>query len=182
MFIDQETAQTIPELYGKKLGVYGFGKIGHAVAQIGKAFGMKILVVSNHASGEDYPFFQFVSLKELFRQSNIISLHAPLRKDNFQIIDHELLKLVQPDTILINTARGGLIAEDDLADALKNNTLAGAALDVLQQEPPPKDHPLLTLDNCIVTPHMAWTSFQARKNLIEQVAMKIRDFIEQKGL
>lgn len=161
------------ELFGKKMGIYGFGKIGQRVAKIAEAFGMKVYVVSRHASQEDYPFYRMVSLEELFVECDVISLHAPLNQDNAGIVNANLLKTMKRSAFLINTARGGLINESDLKEALLNGPLAGAALDVLSREPHQADHPLLGIQNCIITPHMAWIAKEARQRLIEITADNI---------
>lgn len=171
------TIKSPHELAGKKLGIVGFGKIGQAVADLGLAFGMEVLVTSNHATSDQYPKIQLVSLEELAQQSDFISLHAPLTSNNKGMIDQSFFSFTKPTAFIINTARGGLIVEHDLSIALKTGKLAGAGLDVLCDEPPKADNPLLGLENCIITPHIAWTSFEARKRLIEIVAKNISAFI-----
>jgi glycerate dehydrogenase len=171
------TISRVTELAGKKIGIYGFGKIGQRVAELAKAFQMQIMIVSSHADPEEYEEYQFVSLKELFIECDVISLHAPLKKDNHGIINEDLFNQMKPWALLINTARGGLINEQDLAIAIKNGRLRGAGLDVLSEEPPSSDHPLIGLENCLVTPHMAWASFEARKELISQIEEHIRKFV-----
>ncbi|WP_258104571.1 D-2-hydroxyacid dehydrogenase [Marinoscillum sp. MHG1-6] len=166
------------QLYGKTLGIIGFGKIGQAVANIGLAFGMTVVVYSNHASQNQYPSINLVDLKELAELSDVVTIHAPLTADNKNIIDKSFLARMKPSSILINTARGGHIVESDLYDALKSGAIRGAGLDVMDHEPPESDNPLLQLDNCIVTSHMAWTAYESRKALIEIVAKGISDFIQ----
>lgn len=170
------TRSIVTELNGKALGIYGFGKIGQAVARIGAAFGMKLLVVSAHADGEDYPFYQFTDLETLFSQCDIISLHAPLTPENEGIIHSGLLARMRPGALLINTARGGLIHETDLLNAFQNRRIGGAALDVFSSEPPTTNHPLFRFTNCIITPHMAWTSSESRTKLIESVARHVKEY------
>lgn len=155
------------ELYGKKFGIYGFGKIGQQVAKIADSFGMRVFVVSKHAVAEDYPSYRMVNLEEMFSQCDIVSLHAPMKDDKVGIINAKLLQTMKPGSFLINTARGGLINENDLKEALENGLLAGAALDVLSSEPPQAEHPLLGMKNCLITPHMAWIAKEARQKLIE---------------
>lgn len=174
------TLSSIPELKGKNIGIYGFGKIGAEVAKIAEAFGMSVLVTSNHASKSEFPNYEFVDLETLFAASDFISLHAPLSETNNKIVDAHLLKKVKSTAILINTARGGLIDEVALFDALKSGQLAGAALDVLSVEPP-ESHPLFSLSNCIVTPHMAWTSADARRELIRQVGDHVEGYMKRKN-
>ena len=171
------TVSPITGLNGKTLGIYGFGSIGKEVAKIGRAFGMNILVVSNHAFPGDYPDYQFVSLHELFEQSEIISLHAPLREDNERVVNRELLNKMKADACLINTARGPLINEEDLKNWLIAHPMVGAALDVLEKEPPGVQHPLFGLPNCVITPHMAWTAKSARKKLIDEVISHVKTFV-----
>jgi len=171
------TKSFIPELHGKTFGIYGFGAIGQSVSNIAVAFGMQVMITSNHANPAEYPEFQFGSVQDLFRQCDIISLHAPLRDGNMKIVDKNLLDLMKPSAFLINTARGPLINEQDLYQSLKEKQIAGAALDVLETEPPGEDHPLFQLDNCIITPHMAWASRESRAELIDKVTEHVADFV-----
>ncbi|MEO9476710.1 MAG: D-2-hydroxyacid dehydrogenase [Cyclobacteriaceae bacterium] len=170
--------KTPVELTGKNLGVIGFGKIGQAVAKLGLAFGMNVLVYSNHATASQYTDVTIVGLNELAQQSDFVSLHSPLTDKTEGIIDHDFLSKMKSTAFLINTARGGHVVEKDLYDALKNEKIAGAGLDVTSQEPIESDNPLLTLDNCIITPHIAWTAFESRRRLIGIVAQNIRSFLE----
>lgn len=170
--------KTPVELTGKNLGILGYGQIGQAVARLGQAYGMNILVNSNHATAEQYPDVTIVSLDELAQQSDFISLHSPLTDKTAGIIDHRFLSKMKSTAFLINTARGGHVVENDLYDALKNKVIAGAGLDVTNQEPIESHNPLLTLENCIITPHIAWTAFEARRRLIGIVAQNIRTFLE----
>ena len=171
------TLASIPEIAGKILGIYGFGAIGQRVAELGRAFGMQICVASKHAQQEDYPSYRMRSLEHLFAECDVISLHAPLRATNERIINAELFRKMKPEAFLINTARGKLIDEQDLCEALRAGTLSGAALDVLSQEPPPADHPLLGLPNCLITPHIAWASKEARTRLLQAVTENIKAFL-----
>jgi glycerate dehydrogenase len=120
---------------------------------------------------------EFVSLPTLFERCNVVSLHAPLNADNEAIINGTLLRSMPRPSYLINTGRGGLINETELADCLQNNHLDGAALDVLQQEPPPSDHPLLGIPNCIITPHVAWATLAARQRLLAETVLNIKAFL-----
>tara|TARA_Y100001972_G_C7663509_1_gene334957 strand:+ start:1884 stop:2831 length:948 start_codon:yes stop_codon:yes gene_type:complete len=167
----------ITELHNKTLGIYGLGSIGKAVAKIGEAFGMQIAVTSNHAKQSDYPNWKLVDLEELFTISDVISLHAPLTSANEKIVNTQLLHKMKKTAFLINTGRGGLINESDLRQALQEKQLAGAGLDVLSIEPPAKDHPLLGLENCLITPHHAWAARESRVRLIGMVAENIREFL-----
>lgn len=170
----------ISELNDKTLGIYGLGAIGAAVARIGEAFGMHIAVTSGHAKEDDYPNWKIVSLEELFTISDVVSLHAPLTEDNKEIVNEALLLKMKPSALLINTGRGALIHEEDLRKMLSQKKIAGAALDVLSKEPPQKDHPLLGLDNCIITPHHAWAAKESRVRLIAIVAENIRKFYKSR--
>lgn len=172
------TLSPIPELKNKKLGIYGFGKIGCQAAKIGEAFGMKIYITSRHAREDDYPFYRMVDLKELFSTCDFISLHSPLHAENQGVVNEALLAQMKPSAFLINTARGGLVNEKDLVEVLNNNLIGGAGLDVLIDEPPHPENPLLQCENCIITPHMAWTSVESRKNLIRIVVENIRTFLK----
>lgn len=150
------------ELSGKTLGIFGYGNIGKKVAEIGKAFGMNVICCTR-TSKEGMP--KQVTFEELLKQSDFVSLHAPLTDQTKNIINKDSLKLMKPTAYLINTARGGFIVEEDLAECLKNHTIAGYAADVITQEPMKKDFPLLNLDNCIITPHVAWAPLETRKRL-----------------
>lgn len=171
------TLNTLTELTGKKLGIYGFGRIGRRVAQLGKAFKMKIIVNHKYPERDPMEDVEYTSIENLFGESDFISLHAPLNDDNRGIVNSELLKRMKPSAMLINTGRGGLINEEDLKDALDNYKLKVAALDVLDMEPPPIDHPLVGLKNCILTPHNAWATQEARRRLIDIVGENIEAFI-----
>jgi glycerate dehydrogenase len=161
----------IIELKDKILGIVGLGKIGHRTAQIAQALGMKIIYYRGKTDAvEARP----VTLQQLFSESDFISLHCPLRADNHSFVNRELLSLMKPTAFLVNTSRGQLIAEQDLAEALIKKNLAGAALDVLSKEPPAPAHPLLHLSNCLITPHNAWLSFEARKRIIETTLENIK--------
>lgn len=155
------------DLAGLTLGIVGFGRIGRAVAKIGQAFGMKLLITQRQPTPDS------VDLDTLVAKSDVVSLHCPLNPDTRGLINAARLAQMKQTAYLINTARGGLIDEMALAHVLHNGGLAGAGLDVLSQEPPPVDHPLLTAPNCIVTPHLSWASRQSRQRLIAQVADNI---------
>ena len=163
------TLAPLIELYGKTLGIVGYGSIGKRVAEIANCFGMR--VIYSASSREKYP--DSVSLETIFRESDFISLHCPLTKSNEKFVNRSLLDLMKPTAFLVNTARGQLINESDLRGALVSGTIAGAAVDVLSVEPPPADHPLLGLRNCIITPHNAWCSLEARKRIMETTRQNI---------
>jgi glycerate dehydrogenase len=166
------------ELAGKNLGLVGFGRIARQVAKIGGVFGMNVL--ASGRPGSERPAdtsVQWASKNELFAQSHVVSFHCPLTKDTEQMINRDLLSLMRPDAFLINTSRGGLVNERDLAEALRGGQLAGAAVDVVSQEPIRPDNPLLTAPNCLITPHMAWSSLSARQRLMQCTAENVAAFL-----
>ncbi|NBV87110.1 MAG: D-2-hydroxyacid dehydrogenase, partial [Verrucomicrobia bacterium] len=165
------------ELQGLTLGIIGFGRIGRRVQTIARAFGMRTLACRSQSrtqtpsqSHSDDPAHSEVDLEELLRQSDVISLHCPLTEHTAELINAKRLAQMKPTAILINTARGALINETDLATALNEGRIAGAGLDVLSTEPPPHDHPLLDAKNCIITPHIAWATRSARERLLATAA------------
>lgn len=160
---------TIPELHGKKFGIIGFGEIGQTVGRLAHAFGMSVLVHTPRPKAVNYPVNN-VSLNELLWLSDVVSLHCPLTQETTKLINADRLRLMKPQSILLNTARGGLIDEAALANALNQKQLAGAGLDTLSKEPPPANNPLLTAKNCVITPHQAWATLAARKRLIQAAA------------
>jgi len=174
------TLSPIPELAGKTMGIYGFGRIGQQVAKIALAFGMKVLAKHKHPKRDAMPGVEFVDIKTLFAQSDVVTLHAPLTDKNAGVVNNDLLAGMKSTAYLINTARGGLINEPDLKEALEKNVIAGAALDVLSQEPPRNDHPLIGLHNCIITPHIAWASVEARQRLMDETIKNVEAFLNGK--
>ena len=168
------------ELHGKKLGVIGYGNIGRTVAQMARGFGMEILI--GVRPGSPTPSPDRVPLTELFRQADFVSLHCPLTPETRNLVNQESLALMKRSAFLVNTARGALIDEPALVEALRTNVIAGAALDVVTQEPPPADHPIIVaaknLDNLIVTPHTAWSAREARQRLIEEVRENVAAFLQ----
>lgn len=162
------------ELEGLTLGIVGYGRIGQAVARIGRAFGMRILACRRSS----IPGPEQADLETLLRSSDIVSLHCPLTPESRELINARTLALMKPTSFLVNTARGGLVHERDLADALHHGRIAGAALDVLSAEPPPADHPLIHAPRCWITPHLAWATRAARARLIEVAADNVRAFLE----
>ncbi len=163
------------EIAGKTIGLLGLGDIGTQVARIALAFGMRVVAhrKSDAPAGED---IKLVGLDELFRESDVVSLHCPLTDETSEIIDAESLAKMKPSAYLINTGRGGLIQEHDLANALNAGKLAGTAVDVLSTEPPKADNPLLTAKNCLITPHVAWAFFESRQRLLQMAADNIAAF------
>lgn len=168
------TKKPIMELDRKTLGIVGFGNIGQQTARIATAFGMRILY--NSRTKKDTVLGTFVDLETVFAQSDVVSLHCPLTPDNKAFVNKKLLTLMKPSALFINTARGQLVNEQDLADALNNGAIAGAALDVLSVEPPQAANPLLHARNCILTPHIAWISFEARQRIMNITAQNISSF------
>lgn len=150
------------ELTGKTLGVFGYGSIGKKVTKIAQAFGMKVICCTRTPK-PDMP--EAVTFEELLQKSDFITLHAPLTDKTIKIINKESLKLIKPTSYLINTARGGMIDEQALAEALNNNLIAGYAADVVTEEPMSKDSPLIGAKNCIITPHIAWAPKETRIRL-----------------
>lgn len=167
----------LSELSGKTLGIVGFGSIGRRVAEIGLAFGMGILFYSRSEKNAPAGCRQ-TELTELFEKSDVVSLHCPLTSETRGLVSKELLARMKRRAFLINTARGGIVDSRALADALNTGALAGAGLDVMEQEPPKPDDPLLTAKNCIITPHVAWSSREARERLILTVAENLKAFQE----
>ena len=161
------------ELAGRTLGIVGYGRIGKAVAAVGRAFGMQILAHRRTASEDP----QFVSLDRLLCESDVVSLHCPLVPDTKELINAAKLAQMKPSAFLINTARGALIHEPDLAAALNAERIAGAGLDVLSVEPPLASNPLLSARNCVLTPHIAWATRNARLRLLEVTAANIRGYL-----
>lgn len=172
----------ILELSGKTLGLYGLGNIGSQVAKIGLAFGMKVIATRKNKHKKTDDNIKLVNVKQLFAESDVLSLHAPLTIDNQFIINKENLSIMKSTAFLINTGRGGLVNESDLKNALINGQIAGAALDVLNQEPPALNHPLLGLPNCIITPHQAWLSTASRQRLLDIVAGNVKAFLDGKPI
>ena len=164
----------ISEISGKTLGIYGLGTIGTSVARVALAFGMKVIAFTRtqkHVDG-----VELVSEKELFEQSDFLSFHCPLTEKTAKIVNEKTLSLMKPSAYIINTARGGVIDEAALADALKAGRISGAALDVLTSEPMAEDCPLFGIENCIITPHIAWASIESRTRLIDKVAENLCAF------
>ena len=168
---------TLVELAGLTLGVVGYGAIGSAVAAVGRAFGMQILGNRRSAQGPIPDGGEFVTLDRLFQESDVVTLHCPLTPQTAGLVDATRLAQMKPTAYLINTARGPLVQESHLLDALQAGRLAGAGLDVLSVEPPAPDHPLLRAPNCVITPHIAWATRAARQRLIAQSAANIAAFL-----
>ncbi len=174
------TLAPIWELAGKTMGIYGFGQIGQRVADIALAFGMRVIAHHKHPERDQRHNVEFVTLEELLAQSDVLSLHAPLSAENQGVINKNSLAKMKKTALLINTGRGGLVVETDLKAALENEAVAAAGLDVLSEEPPRSGSPLLGLPNCLVTPHIAWASREARQRLMEESVENVRAFLAGK--
>ena len=168
----------IMELHNKTLGIIGFGQIGQNVATIALAFGMKVISSHKHPERDKMEGVSFVDEKTCFSEADIVSLHCPLNKDNFEFVNKELLASMKRKAFLINTSRGGLVNENDLAEALNHEIISGAALDVLSTEPPSADNPLLHAKNCLINPHIAWATFESRNRLMDVVVNNIGAFLK----
>ena len=165
------------ELAGQTMGIIGFGRIGRRVGELANAFGMRVLahdVFQENPPG--YEGFEFTSVDELVSRSDVISLHCPQTADNSEFVNAALIDKMKPTAILMNAARGGLINERDLADALNNDRLAAACLDVVSVEPILEDNPMLGAKNCLLTPHIAWATVEARTRLMKTTAENIAAF------
>ncbi len=166
----------ITEIAGKTLGIYGLGTIGQSVARAAAALGMN--VIAHTRTPKNIDGIREVDADALFAESDFLTFHCPLTKDTSLIVNERTLSLMKKSAYLINTARGGIVDEAALASALKMGRIAGAALDVLTYEPMAKDCPLWGIDNCIITPHIAWASLESRTRLIERVAQNIDLFLK----
>jgi glycerate dehydrogenase len=166
------------ELAGKTLGVVGFGRIGRRVGELAHAFGMAVLAHGRSgAASPAYQPFAWATLEEVFARADVITLHCPLTPATAGLVNRARLHLVKPGAFLLNAARGGLVVEADLAEALNEGRLAGAAVDVVTREPIRPDNPLLTARNCLVTPHIAWATREARRRLLEATVANVASFL-----
>jgi glycerate dehydrogenase len=159
------------ELYGKTLGIVGYGRIGRRVGELAGAFGMNVLI---HARAR---VAGGVELDELFARSDVVSLHCPLTEATSGLVNRQRLALMKPSAFLINTSRGGLIVEEDLARALNEGRLRGAAVDVVSREQIHPDNPLLSAKQCLITPHIAWTTREARRRLLDATVANVANFL-----
>ncbi len=163
------------ELAGKTIGIVGFGRIGKRVAEISRALGMKVIAAGSGRSKLTAGFpFKECTTEDLFAEADIVSLHCPLTENNEGLVDARLLARMKPSAFLVNTARGQLINEEDLAHALNHGVLAGAAVDVVSKEPVESDNPLLRAKNIVITPHIAWAARPARERLMKTVVNNIK--------
>lgn len=166
------------ELSGKTIGIIGFGRIGQQVGDVATAFGMNIIGTSRTQSDQSHrKNFKWADVTELLEQSDVVSIHCPLFPDTQGLINMENLKRMKRSAFLLNTSRGPIIVDKDLADALNNDVIAGAGIDVLSVEPPSEDNPLFKAKNCIITPHIAWATKEARERLMEITVKNLTAFI-----
>lgn len=168
------------ELRGKKIGIVGLGHTGYTTARIAIGFGMEVYAYTSKSSFQLPPEIKKMELDQLFSECDIISLHCLLTDKTRELVNAARLKLMKPTAILINTGRGQLVNEQDLADALNNGQIYAAGLDVLSQEPPKADNPLLTARNCYITPHIAWASAAARERLMGILLDNLKGYIDGK--
>jgi glycerate dehydrogenase len=168
------------ELAGKTLGIVGIGGIGEQVAAIGQAFGMNVIATNRSGKKPATEGVRLVALERLFEESDVVTLHCPLTPETEGLIRAETLSRMKQSAFVINTGRGKLVKEQDLADALNSGTIAGAGLDVLSTEPPLAENPLLTARNCVITPHIGWASVEARARLMEIAAENVEAFLAGK--
>ena len=167
------------ELSEKTLGIVGFGRIGRAVAHIAKAFGMRVITTSRtRKDSPEFPELEWRDLDALFSESDVVSLHCPLLPATEGMVDRKRLALMKRSSYLINTSRGGLVVEEELASALNDGQIAGAGIDVASREPPPHDWPLRNAANLVTTPHIAWATKEARTRLMGVAAENLRAYIE----
>lgn len=169
------------ELKGKRFGIIGLGTIGQKVAEIAQAFGAEVVYHSTSGRNTDQPF-ELLSLDELLKTSDVVSIHAPLNENTENLIGYDQIKKMKESAILINTGRGRIVNEADLAKAIDEKRIAGAALDVFENEPMEKDNSLLQVENSerlLLTPHITWSSVEARTELIEGVYANIREFLDR---
>lgn len=168
------------ELQGKKIGIVGLGNTGYSTARIAIGFGMEVCAYTSKSHFQLPPEIKKMELDDLFRECDIVSLHCPLTADTRELVNARRLSLMKSTAILINTGRGPLVNEQDLADALNSGRLFAAGLDVLSQEPPRADNPLLTAKNCYITPHIAWASHEARERLMSILLDNVKGYLSGK--
>ncbi len=166
------------ELMDLTLGIVGFGRIGHQVGVLGQAFGMRVIAHDVHVADSGDPEIAMVDLDTLLRESDVVTLHCPLTPETENLMNSERIARMKASAFLVNTARGPLVDQKALADALNSDRIAGAGLDVLQSEPPLPDNPLLTAKNCYITPHIAWATASARRRLMGTAIENVRAYTE----
>ena len=166
------------EVLNKTLGIICSGSIGRETIKVARALGMNVLVYNRTPRKWDDPEVQSVSLEELLRNSDFVSIHCPLNQNTKYLINKDRLQLMKPTAFIINTSRGQIIKESDLIEALQNKVIAGAALDVQEQEPPTLDNPLFKMDNVVLTPHIGWKTLESRQRLVNMMAENIEAFLQ----
>jgi len=170
------------ELAGKTMGIIGFGRIGRQTGKIADAMGMRVIASDTYQGNPPaWEGFRWAGIEELLRESDVVSLHSPLFPDTRGMINAHSLAWMKPSAFLINTSRGPLVVDHDLADALNAGTIAGAGLDVLSVEPPAATNPLLCARNCLVTPHIAWATREARSRLMDLAVENVTAFVAGKS-
>lgn len=174
--------EPILELSGKTMGIIGFGRIGQAVGRIASALGMKVLAYNRHHTEGGRDCAEYTDLDTLFAASDVISLHCPLNDENTGLINSRNIAKMKDGAIIINNSRGGLVVDEDLAEALSSGKVAAAGLDVISQEPIPDSDPLLKCENCVITPHISWASFDSRRRIMEQTERNIEAFLAGKSI
>ncbi len=170
------------ELRGKRIGIIGLGHTGYTTARIAIGFGMDVYAYTSKSHFQLPPEIKKLPMDELFSTCDIISLHCPLTESTYHLVNAERLKSMKPTAILINTGRGPLIDENALANALNNNEIYAAGVDVLSQEPPSTDNPLLSARNCFITPHIAWATAEARERLLQIAVENVHAFLNGKPI
>jgi glycerate dehydrogenase len=166
------------ELAGKTMGIIGFGRIGQQVGDVATALGMNIIASGRTQSNQSHrKSFKWADLPELLEECDVVSIHCPLLPDTKGLINKESLQLMKRSAFLLNTSRGSIVVDEDIADALNNDVIAGAGIDVLSVEPPPKNNPLFSAKNCIITPHIAWATKEARQRLMDITVNNLTAFI-----
>lgn len=175
-----DTPQT--ELAGKTIGIIGFGKIGRAVGKIASAMGMRVIAFNRSRCAEGEAIGDYVDLETLLNTADVISLHCPLTEENAGLINAQTISMMKDGVILLNTARGPLLDEQAVANALTCGKMRGAAVDVVSKEPMERTNPLLTAPNCIITPHMAWAPTESRQRILECTSRSISAFLDGKPI
>lgn len=166
------------ELDGKTLGIIGFGKIGRRVSELAQAFGMNVLVYTPSGKKDDAPYVEFTDIDTVLRKSDFITVHCPLTENTAGLINSDFIGKLKDGVCVINTARGGVANEEDIANALKSGKLGFYCADVLSTEPPKSDNPLLTAPNCYITPHIAWAAYETRLRLMGILEGNVKAFLE----
>lgn len=166
------------ELSGKTMGIIGFGTIGQGVGDVATAFGMQVIGASRTRTDQSHrKNFRWAEVPELLQQSDVVSIHCPLTPETKKLLNKDTLQLMKPSAFLVNTSRGPIIVDEDLANALNNGVIAGAGIDVLSVEPPPKDNPLFGAKNCIITPHIAWATKESRARLMDTTVKNLQAYL-----